>query len=141
MLRPREVENLPTSRHSLRAEACDLLPGSDDMSDKKPDPIIPLSVPKRCPVCGKASYSRSGTHPQCAVSRADAVLKAARKATEAVAEPKPPRPPGTKQCPRCQRRIPARRMVCDCGHSFNPKVIGPDHSSGAAILPVSFAQD
>ena len=25
-----------------------------------------------------------------------------------------------KRCPRCQRDLPARRMVCDCGHSFQP---------------------
>jgi hypothetical protein len=42
------------------------------MSEKKPEPIL-YTAPSRkpCPVCGKASYSRNGVHPQCAVQQAD----------------------------------------------------------------------
>ncbi|MDX1945355.1 MAG: hypothetical protein SFU86_08100 [Pirellulaceae bacterium] len=34
-------------------------------------PEIAAHKPPACPVCGKASYSRDGIHPQCAVLRAD----------------------------------------------------------------------
>jgi hypothetical protein len=34
-------------------------------------PEIAGYKPPACPVCGKASYSRDGIHPQCAVLRAD----------------------------------------------------------------------
>lgn len=46
------------------------------MSEKKPTTILPLQHGKVCPVCGKASYSRDGVHPQCAVQQADAPRKA-----------------------------------------------------------------
>lgn len=35
-----------------------------------------------CPECGKVSYSRDGIHPQCSVTRADSIQRAARKAKE-----------------------------------------------------------
>jgi hypothetical protein len=70
-----------------------------------------------CPVCGEASYSRDGIHPQCAVTRND---RARTKATKAklAAKPKPARAPWLKQCPKCNRSVPARRHTCDCGHQF-----------------------
>lgn len=44
---------------------------------------------KICPICGKRSYSAGGTHPQCAVRRADAQqrlkLKAEAEARELAA--------------------------------------------------------
>ena len=40
----------------------------------------------RCPVCGKATYSHGGVHPQCSAERAaksfDAEQKAGRKAVD-----------------------------------------------------------
>jgi hypothetical protein len=44
------------------------------MNTKKPEPlIIPQQRTGRlCPICGKASYSLKGIHPQCAVQQADA---------------------------------------------------------------------
>ena len=49
------------------------------MSEKKP--IILQFTPARanCPVCGKPSYSATGTHPQCAVARFDALTRDDRK--------------------------------------------------------------
>jgi hypothetical protein len=46
------------------------------MSEKKPLPLV--TMPKRdvCPVCGHASYSSTGIHPQCALSQADAKRRA-----------------------------------------------------------------
>ena len=41
------------------------------MSLSKPLPLKPQRVQPLCPVCGKASYSRGGIHPQCAVQQAD----------------------------------------------------------------------
>jgi endogenous inhibitor of DNA gyrase (YacG/DUF329 family) len=79
-----------------------------------------------CPVCGKKSYSRGGIHPQCASERADRIVRAARKAAEekegkigAMGET---RQPWKKQCPRCQRQVPARRAACDCGYAFLKKI-------------------
>jgi hypothetical protein len=73
-----------------------------------------------CPVCGTTSYSRGGIHPQCAVARAD---RAAPRPPES-AEKKKPLAQWKKRCPRCQREVPARRLVCDCGHNFQPSVTG-----------------
>lgn len=50
------------------------------MSEKKPELLYYPRQQRLCPVCGKASYSRSGEHPQCAVARADAVFKARQAA-------------------------------------------------------------
>lgn len=89
------------------------------MSESKSGPLL-VAPPARpiCPVCGKASYSVGGTHPQCAVTRADTVMKVARKAKAAVAGSKPAQQKWSKRCPRCGRQSPARRFVCDCGHKF-----------------------
>ncbi len=90
------------------------------MSEKKPA-LVALRVRPNCPVCGKVSYSLSGMHPQCAVARADAGLRARQKAKK---EPPPPRAAFTKRCPKCGRNVPARRMVCDCGRSFDQRTAG-----------------
>jgi hypothetical protein len=49
------------------------------VSEKKPAQIYFRPEQNVCPVCGKASYSRSGEHPQCSVVRADAAFKAKQK--------------------------------------------------------------
>lgn len=56
------------------------------MSSKKPGPLEPVPVRATCPVCGKASYSSTGMHPQCAVARGDAEHRAALKASLATAQ-------------------------------------------------------
>lgn len=73
-----------------------------------------------CPVCGTTSYSRDGIHPQCAVTRADKIVPRAKAKAEKTGRLGQWR----KRCPRCKRELPARRMVCDCGHSFQPQVTG-----------------
>jgi hypothetical protein len=93
------------------------------MSTKKPIPLSTTLPRGLCPVCGKASYSLAGTHPQCASARAGAVARTAPKAGSQL--PKPPeRKSWQKTCPKCNRRIQARRIVCDCGHSFGSKTTG-----------------
>lgn len=87
------------------------------MSEKKPIVLMPTVARHLCPVCGKVSYSRTGTHPQCALARADADSKEARKAAE-TALSKTPRKLWNKACPKCHRQIHARRIICDCGHNF-----------------------
>lgn len=77
----------------------------------------PVVARPLCPVCGKASYSKAGVHPQCVVARADAVDRANRKANTVTVKP----PPATgswrsKKCPKCQRSISMNRHKCDCGH-------------------------
>jgi hypothetical protein len=47
----------------------------------RPEPLYPVPPPKRCPVCGFASYSSEGIHPQCSVRQADAVKHAKRSST------------------------------------------------------------
>jgi hypothetical protein len=79
-----------------------------------------------CPVCGKASYSRTGTHPQCAVAHADAISRAARKAAEPKSDKSPARKSWSKTCPKCNCQIPARRFACECGHQFGPVPAGAD---------------
>jgi len=49
------------------------------VSEKKPEIVYFPAVRNFCPVCGKVSYSLSGEHPQCAVSRSDAAFKAKQK--------------------------------------------------------------
>lgn len=87
------------------------------MSEKKPIVIRNGNARPNCPICGKPSYSSTGTHPQCAVARADAVTRAARKEAEPQMA-RTPRKTWSKPCPKCKREIPARRYVCDCGHQF-----------------------
>ena len=88
------------------------------MSEKKPVPVRANTARKVCPVCGTASYSQTGTHPQCALAREDALSKAARKETQLKVEASEGRKSWAKPCPKCKRQIPARRYVCDCGHKF-----------------------
>lgn len=88
------------------------------MSEKKPTVVRPVAARRLCPICGKPSYSSSGTHPQCSLARADAKARAARKLS-GDANAKPTRKSWSKPCPKCKRQVPARRMVCDCGHAFD----------------------
>ncbi len=98
------------------------------MSERKPA-LVPTILPRGlCPVCHKPSYSLTGTHPQCAVARADAISRAARKADPSTVSKAASRKPWSKPCPQCKREIPARRVVCDCGHNFAP---GPDGAKTA----------
>src|SRR3972149_6117259 len=87
------------------------------MSTRKPT-IDADGLHRRCPVCGKPSYSSNGIHPQCAMAREDAALRAARKASGVVAERRPARSNWLKQCPKCRRQLQARRMTCDYGHGL-----------------------
>jgi hypothetical protein len=82
--------------------------------------IIPQPPKHICPICGKASYSAGGIHPQCAMQQADAPRMVRVRAAKA-AEPKvkkPARQPWTKRCPVCGNETHARLNVCKCGHSF-----------------------
>jgi hypothetical protein len=86
----------------------------------KPVPIVPQLFKKLCPYCGKASYSRDGIHPQCALSQADAPrnerLRESRKL-----EPKIDKPRSrlfSKGCPVCGTHVHVRMLDCACGHTF-----------------------
>jgi endogenous inhibitor of DNA gyrase (YacG/DUF329 family) len=86
----------------------------------KPVPILPETVRKLCPICGKASYSRGGIHPQCALLQADAPrnarLRTARKKEPKVATPQQRK--WSKTCPECGVQVHARLLACSCGHQF-----------------------
>jgi predicted RNA-binding Zn-ribbon protein involved in translation (DUF1610 family) len=86
----------------------------------KPVPIVPQVVKNLCPYCGKASYSRDGIHPQCALQRADdarnARIRAERKK---VVKPEKPRHNWlSKKCPQCGAQLHVRVNRCTCGHAF-----------------------
>lgn len=42
---------------------------------KKPEPLIKPPAQQKCPVCGHASYSPGGIHPQCNRAKADKLRK------------------------------------------------------------------
>ena len=52
------------------------------MSTNKSSQPATVSGANRCPVCGHATYSAGGIHPQCALKRADIAIKKALAATE-----------------------------------------------------------
>jgi predicted RNA-binding Zn-ribbon protein involved in translation (DUF1610 family) len=87
------------------------------MSEKKPIAILETRARNNCPVCGKPSYSATGTHPQCAMARADALSRENLKKNLAE-KPEDKRTPWSKPCPSCNRKIPVRRAACECGHKF-----------------------
>lgn len=88
------------------------------MNERKPMPLQAVVPRQLCPVCGKASYSLGGTHPQCFVTRADALSRVARKAAGDDLKKLPSKQAWSKPCPKCRRQIQARRAVCECGHQF-----------------------
>jgi hypothetical protein len=94
------------------------------MLHKKPMPLFTSGKSRRlCPVCGTASYSRYGIHPQCAQQQADAPrverLRAERKASErAAAAGVDAALAWQKRCPICGQHVPSRKMTCGCGHAF-----------------------
>ena len=106
------------------------------MSEKKPIVARETSARNICPVCSKPSYSATGTHPQCSVARADALSRADRKAAE-IELSKAPRKSWSKACPKCKHEIPARKIICDCGHKFSTM---PTGMPGGTPKPSAFQQ-
>jgi len=64
----RDIDVQPVNDYPAESFSLD---ASVFMSEKKPIPAVAGPTPRVCPVCGKASYSRSGIHPQCAATQAD----------------------------------------------------------------------
>jgi hypothetical protein len=103
------------------------------MCHKKPIPLLlrDAPTPRLCPVCGAASYSREGIHPQCAEQRADAPrmehVRAARKIAARKAKPANPLSISywNKRCPRCQAVLHVRKTTCACGYQFGKKLQHP----------------
>ena len=73
-----------------------------------------------CPICGKASYSVGGIHPQCSMQKADEPRLAKLKATKNTETKvkKPVRQSWKKKCPQCGTEIHVRLQECACGHKF-----------------------
>jgi hypothetical protein len=90
------------------------------MSSEKVEIVAPPPAKHPCPVCGKASYSPGGIHPQCAMQQADeprlARLRAARSSTPKPA--KTARQSWQKKCPECGKQSHVSRQSCECGHKF-----------------------
>lgn len=104
-------------------DECDWL--EHRMSQSEPKPSGRPRGPKICPVCGKASYSAAGVHPQCSLKQADQERAKEIKAKQAKAEEESKKSPKAnqtarwqKQCPKCKASQHVRKKKCDCGHSF-----------------------
>lgn len=90
------------------------------MSSEKSVVVIPPPPKNVCPICGQASYSVGGIHPQCAMQQADEprmIGVRAAKIAEAKIK-KPVRQTWKKKCPQCGTELHARREACECGHRF-----------------------
>lgn len=82
--------------------------------------------PKLCPICGKASYSLAGVHPQCSQHQADLKIKALLKEEAKKAEAEPRSRPAAaatartwhKRCPECSKEVHVRQARCACGFTF-----------------------
>ncbi len=59
---------------------------------KKPEPLIKCQSQNKCPVCGHASYSRGGIHPQCNRAQADKLRREKRAEEQLAAPPSKPIP-------------------------------------------------
>jgi ribosomal protein S27AE len=92
------------------------------MSTIKPVVFTPQPARALCPICGKATYSRGGIHPQCAMQQADAPrvvqIRAAKLAEAKIDKPKP-MAAKKKKCPECDAQLDSRQQACACGFEFN----------------------
>jgi hypothetical protein len=83
--------------------------------------VIILPPPRKaCPICGNATYSVGGIHPQCAIEQADTPRLVKLRATRVV-DPKTKkaaRQSWKKRCPKCNTVLHVRREACECGHAF-----------------------
>lgn len=90
--------------------------------NKKPVPLFVTQTRPTCPICGHASYSTSGIHPQCAMQAEDRIRTDRIKARLAIPTPEVASSESLrryeKRCPKCQTVHPARRYKCGCGHMF-----------------------
>jgi endogenous inhibitor of DNA gyrase (YacG/DUF329 family) len=94
------------------------------MCAKQAESVLRAAGRKPCPICGKASYSLGGVHPQCSQRQADVKtserLKAAQKA-EALSPKAAPAPTAKiwqKRCPECHVHVHVRQARCACGFTF-----------------------
>lgn len=89
----------------------------------KPVPIVPQTVKKLCPICGKSSYSRDGIHPQCALQRADEPRNVKNRAAKKkeVKVQTPQQRLWSKKCPGCGIQVHVRLLECSCGHQFGER--------------------
>jgi hypothetical protein len=89
----------------------------------KPEPVFTQPTRNLCPICGQASYSRDGIHPQCSLNQADAVryakVREKRKAEVKVKRPKTST--FTKRCPTCGTNLHVRVNQCACGFEFQTR--------------------
>ena len=101
------------------------------MSILKPVPVIPQRVKILCPICGEATYSRDGIHPQCALQQADEPrnlrIRAERKKEVKVEAPR--QRSWSKKCPKCGIQVHVRlaHVVADTAS------VGADHQRCAAL--------
>ena len=54
---------------------------------RKPSPMTALRAGNACPVCGHASYSRGGVHPQCSALLVDKPFHAAQQRERELEKP------------------------------------------------------
>jgi len=111
-----------------------MLPQTQENSDicndgadvnRKPLPLYIAPVRKHCPICGEASYSFAGVHPQCAMKQADLLrMQRIKPSTKPVKKPASPAAAEFSRwqrvCPKCRTLVHVRKKACDCGHIFTP---------------------
>jgi hypothetical protein len=95
---------------------------------RKPIPLHQGRPPKRCPICGQASYSSQGIHPQCSARQSDSqrvsqckAAAAAEATSQAAVALKTDMNPWQTVCPKCRVVVHIRRKVCECGHHLLEK--------------------
>ena len=92
------------------------------MHAKRPLPLFESKPRPLCPVCGQATYSRAGIHPQCAQDRADRermeIVKSKRNANPQEAASTGEIKSWHKRCPKCRAEVHMRCASCDCGFQF-----------------------
>lgn len=97
------------------------------MNAKRPLPLLDIKPRPKCPVCGHASYSRAGIHPQCSRQLADQKRMERVKARRKAAPPKAKPPTSNalkawhKRCPKCRAEVHIRRAHCECGFRFGTR--------------------
>jgi uncharacterized Zn finger protein (UPF0148 family) len=89
--------------------------------NSKATPLFSPRKDVRCPVCGEASYSKDGVHPQCSVKRADQKRATKIKADRIAGKTTKP-VDGIKTwqrvCPKCKSVQHVRKKMCECGEAL-----------------------
>ena len=109
------------------------------MSQKMPLPLMTeggtVASTRLCPVCGEASYSRQGIHPQCAVTQADATRTARLKAAAKKREKSPAHKATNSFTLSAWHRRTARGAAARSTSAKSPALAATPSTSGSSRPP------